>query len=62
MKPSREEIISFIERCVEERQSWACSEEGYKRLGPGSPTVPGMQEYTRILRYARNGDEREIDR
>ncbi len=45
------ELASFIRQCIEERQAWASSPEGYRELGPGSPTVPGMQEYFQILAY-----------
>ena len=50
-RPSNRRIAAYIRQCIEERQEWARSPDGYKRLGPGSPLVPGMQEYDQILAF-----------
>ena len=43
--PTNEEITKYIKLCIEKRQEWASSEDGYKKLGPG------MQEYYQILAF-----------
>ena len=50
-KPSKSEIIAYIKLCIERRHEWAKSPDGYRRLGPGSPTVPGLEEYGQILAF-----------
>lgn len=54
-KPTVNSICQFIRHCISERRKWANSKEGVAILGPGSPTIPGMQEYYRILHYAKSG-------
>ena len=49
--PKNKQIANYIRLCIEQRQEWASSEDGYKRLGSGSPTVPGLEEYYRILAF-----------
>ena len=49
--PKNKQIAKYIRYCIEKRQEWASSEDGYKRLGPGSPTIPGMEEYYQILAF-----------
>jgi hypothetical protein len=49
--PKNDQISKYIRLCIEKRQEWASSEDGYKKLGPGSPTVPGLQEYYQILAF-----------
>lgn len=61
-KPTNRQIENFIKRITQERRDWASSPEGVAYLGPGSPVIPGLQEYYRILRYVQTGDEREVDR
>lgn len=53
-KPNNEEISKYIEKCIKERRDWANSSEGYKALGAGSPTIPGLQEYYQILSFVNN--------
>ena len=62
MKHRTDEIVAYIERRMRERREWAASEDGRKILGPGSPTIPGLEEYDRILRFVRDYDEREWNR
>lgn len=50
-KPKRKEIVKFIRQCMDERRAWADTAEGRKRLGPGSPNIPGLQEYDQVLAF-----------
>lgn len=50
-KDEREKIRQFVRSCIDARLEWAQSEDGRRVLGPGSPTVPGLQEYYTILAY-----------
>jgi hypothetical protein len=43
-KSERGEICSYVETLIKARVAWAASPEGRKQLGPGSPTVPGLQD------------------
>lgn len=56
MKPNNDQIREFIEKCIKERREWASSPEGYRSLGSGSPTIPGLQEYHLILQYVNTGN------
>jgi uncharacterized protein YodC (DUF2158 family) len=47
------EIAAYIEQCIELRHEWASSPDGFARLGPGSPTVPGLEEYGQILAFVK---------
>lgn len=43
-KAARNKVIAFIDQMIKARLDWANSPEGRKALGPGSPTIPGMQD------------------
>lgn len=47
----KKDLAAYIRKCIDLRMDWACSPDGYQSLGPGSPTVPGLQEYFQILAY-----------
>jgi hypothetical protein len=50
-KPKRKKIAAYIRDCMAARREWASSEEGRRKLGPGMPTIPGLQEYDQILAF-----------
>jgi hypothetical protein len=56
------EIVAYIEYRMRQRREWASSPDGVESLGPGSPVIPGLEEYDRILRFVRDDDLREWDR
>jgi hypothetical protein len=37
-------VADFVDRLIAARLAWANSCEGRRVLGPGSPTVPGLQD------------------
>ena len=53
MKPTLRQIENYIKKCMKERRAWADTPEGRKKLGPGSPTIPGLQEYDQILKFVQ---------
>jgi hypothetical protein len=55
-KPKRKEIAEYIRQCIEARRAWANSDEGYAKLGPGSPSIPGLQEYYQVLAFVEGRD------
>lgn len=50
-RPKRKQIAAFIRQCMDERRAWASSPDGLRKLGPGSPTIPGLQEYDQVLAF-----------
>lgn len=58
VKKERKEFRRFIERSIQNRLEWANSEAGRRALGPGSPTVPGLQDLYAVLDWIkrRNSD------
>lgn len=44
-------IARFLECSIDNRIVWASSPEGVSVLGPGSPTVPGLQDLYGILSF-----------
>jgi hypothetical protein len=53
-KPNNKQIAEYIRRCISLRREWADSPDGYKRLGLGSPIIPGLEEYDQILAFVEN--------
>lgn len=53
------DVEKFVEELAEARRAWASSPEGYRVLGPGSPNIPGLQEYYRILDFIRTGGNKD---
>jgi hypothetical protein len=37
-------VSDYVDRLIAARLDWTRSPEGRKQLGPGSPTVPGLQD------------------
>lgn len=50
-------IFEFVQQLIDQRREWADSEKGREVLGPGSPTIPGLQEYHRVLDYIETGSK-----
>lgn len=49
VQKERQAFREFIKASIANRRRWADSEEGMKALGPGSPTIPGLQDLCFIL-------------
>lgn len=47
----RKRILDFVKRRIDERRKWAESEDGKKTLGPGHPTIPGMEDLEVIRHF-----------
>lgn len=43
-RKEREKVMKFVQALIDARLVWANSAAGRKVLGPGSPTVPGLQD------------------
>lgn len=55
-RKERRAFREFIEASIKNRRSWASSEDGVRALGPGSPTVPGLQDLHFILDWINARD------
>jgi hypothetical protein len=53
------DVEDFVIELEQARRKWASSPEGYKVLGPGSPNIPGLQEYYQILDFIRTGGNKD---
>lgn len=53
-KFERERILKYIEQMEKDRRAWAASPEGIRQLGPGSPTIPGLQDMYQIMAFIEN--------
>lgn len=53
----REALRRFIKASIKNRLAWANSEDGRRVLGPGSPTVPGLQDFYAILSFLDARDD-----
>lgn len=60
-KPTNAAIEAFIRKAIYARQAWASSPAGRDVLGPGSPIVPGLQEYYHILDYVQGRRAAPVD-
>lgn len=58
-KKERKAFREFIEASIANRRAWASSEEGYKALGPGMPTIPGLQDLHFILDWINARDRKK---
>ena len=58
-KKEREKLRRFIRASIENRLAWARSDDGVRTLGPGSPTVPGLQDFYVILAWLDARDKRQ---
>lgn len=56
-------VERYVTALIDARLKWAASDEGRRVLGPGSPTVPGLQDLyaikNRILAIKVNHTSRE---
>lgn len=52
-RKERERLRKIVLRLIKARREWANSPDGYEKLGPGSPTVPGLQEYYAVLEWLK---------
>jgi ferric-dicitrate binding protein FerR (iron transport regulator) len=55
-KKERKAFREFIEASIANRRAWADSEDGRRALGPGSPTIPGLQDLHFILDWIKARD------
>lgn len=55
-RKERRAFRQFIEASIANRRAWAESDEGRRALGPGSPTIPGLQDLHFILEWIKARD------
>lgn len=55
-RKERKAFRQFIEASIANRRAWAESEEGRRALGPGMPTIPGLQDLNFILEWLKARD------
>lgn len=53
----REKILDYINDRIQARLLWAESSHGRKALGPGSPTIPGLEDMSFIEYFVRTGKD-----
>lgn len=46
-----EKMMAHVDMMIGARREWAESDEGRKTLGPGSPTIPGLQDMYAMRDY-----------
>lgn len=57
-RKERKAFREFIEASIANRRAWAESEDGRRALGPGSPTIPGLQDLHFILDWIKARERR----
>lgn len=55
-KKERKAFREFIEASIANRRAWAESEDGRRALGPGTPTIPGLQDLNFVLEWIKARD------
>lgn len=50
-------ILEFVNELIDARYEWAQSPDGRARLGPGMPTIPGLEEWFRVRDYIETGSK-----
>jgi hypothetical protein len=62
-RKERKAFREFIEASIANRRAWAASDDGRRALGPGMPTIPGLQDLHFILDWinARDNKRRSGD-
>lgn len=58
-RSERKALRRFVEASIQNRLAWAASDDGRRQLGPGSPTVPGLQDFYCILAWLDARDNRD---
>ena len=46
-----EKMTARVQTMINARLEWAASDEGREKLGPGSPTIPGLQDLNMMRDY-----------
>jgi len=46
-----EKMMARVQQMIDARREWAESDEGRQRLGPGSTTIPGLQDMHAMRDY-----------
>lgn len=58
-RKERKAFRAFIEASIASRRAWANSDDGRRVLGPGSPTIPGLQDLQFVLEWINARDAKE---